>query len=232
MGSGIADRAASARRRRWRNVYERNLIMHTRNVFRLSGVCGLLGGLLWIVVVFLTRLLTPGPEGEGIITELGVLAVPLLVVGLVGLHFRQRRSTGWIGWSGFVLSLVGLVMVFVGLAGMRWLGYNDDSFWLSFEWGLWVVMPVGALLLGSATIRARVLPPWSAWPLLAGAVVALLAFFFFLLRPSADASAAYSTMLVIILALSGLGWITLGGALWARASTSSVPPISRAEPVR
>ncbi len=92
-------------------------------------------------------------------------------------------------------------------------------------------MPVGALLVGSTTIRARVLPPWSAWPLMASAVVALLAFFF-LLHPSADAGAGYSTVLMIIRALSGLGWITLGGALWARASTSSVPPSLGKEDLR
>jgi hypothetical protein len=88
------------------------------NLTQWSGRAGMLGGLLWAQFP-----LGELPEVESVLTPQGSLAyyglgylLPqlLLLMGLVGLHTLHRRSYGWLGTLGFYVSLVALLLAFVG----------------------------------------------------------------------------------------------------------------------
>ncbi len=69
----------------------------------------------------------------------------------------------------------------------------------------------GAVLLGFGLLRARVLPPWSVWPLIVGWVAFL---------PLANVSAVAGLVRSFLAAfMLGAGWATLGYALWSREGT-------------
>ena len=109
----------------------------------------------------------------------------LLVIGLVGLFIRQAGELRTLGLVGFIVGLVGTALA----AGGQWTyvfvlpylaekapGVADSSsgsvlagFVLSY-----LVMGVGWLLFGIATLRTRVFPRWTVILLIVGAIVTVL----------------------------------------------------------
>ncbi len=123
------------------------------NLLRLGGLAAMTGGLMWIV------------KGGGILLtgeQLPLVfeaALPLFAVGLLGLNARLDERGGPLGKVGVLIayaSLASAVIVlmvpfapFIALAGL-------GPF-------------LGLVLLGSATLQAKVFPPpWSALPLTMG----------------------------------------------------------------
>jgi hypothetical protein len=181
---------------------------------RLGGAAGAAAAVLFVLTTILTQVAPIGTGYESTTDYLHqvvlALAYAAVLVTMVGLHARQRRSQryGLLGRLGTALALVGygvvLVIVIVGLvAGAR--VFNDARLVAA------AVLLVGSGLLGVATLRARVAPWWCGALL----VVAL---------PVGDvANQALAGAEGLILALL---WGSLGAVLW-RPSSSSVEAASQ-----
>ena len=188
---------------------------------RWSGLAAMLGGVLWMVLVPLAGMTESRKVlglTEGAYSRMNTASMVLLIGGLVGLHARQQSRSGRLGLAGFVMSFVALTLMFVGNVIEWWI--SDLAFdtiegefkpgahagWGSFLLGL-VLLSVGLVLLGIATIRAKLLPRWSR--VLPLAIGLLLASGFLVAL-----SIGEWWFGVIILSL-GLGWVLLGYVLWS-----------------
>jgi hypothetical protein len=130
--------------------------------------------------------------------------------GLVGLHARQAGVYGRLGTVGFYLAFAGAALAFVGQAtsgifpnngALGWL-FSDPGF--GFLVGL-LLVSLGLVLLGVATLQARVLPRWCGVGL-----IALVVF---------SALGAFGGFVVV-----GLIWLALGYALRSELGTSIEQP--------
>ena len=130
--------------------------------------------------------------------------------GLVGLHARQVESYGRLGTVGFFLAFAGAALAFVGQATSGIFPHNGALGWLfsdpgfGFLVGL-LLVSLGLVLLGVATLQARVLPRWCGIGL-----VVLVVF---------SALGAYGGFVAF-----GLIWLALGYALWSQLGTSIEQP--------
>jgi hypothetical protein len=85
-------------------------------------------------------------------------------VGFLGLHAAQRRGYGWLGRAGLVAALLGLALVAAGSVGEFWVftaqPYGEangrDASWATYLLGH-LVLGVGSVLFGAASVRAKVL---------------------------------------------------------------------------
>jgi len=125
----------------------------------------MLAGMAFIVLVLipvasmvlrLTPYAYPGSPFNVLVSVLVIAAWLLLVVGLAGFHALQEQRCGPIGRAGFYIVIVGVSAHIVAQVGLT-LGSTALEF-LAFL-GLLVVM-VGLVLYGAATLQARVLPRW------------------------------------------------------------------------
>jgi hypothetical protein len=169
------------------------------------GAIGLmLGGAVWLVLGLSALLgyLQAIPGREDVV--LLIVALLLTAAGLVGLHALQGARYGFLGRAALCIALTALLARAVG-AGV-YLAGSSALAWISYPWGT-VVMLVGFVAYGAATLRARVLPLWYGLALAVSVPLSL-------------PLAAYGT------ALFGLIMGVLGYALWWRkdASTESKPP--------
>jgi hypothetical protein len=154
------------------------------------------------------------------------------VVGLLGmlvairdLHTLQKENHGYggLGKVGFVMSFGGAASLVVGLlllgvAVLLGLGsekvLNDEKLWVGFSAIVSVpsllALVVGLMLLGAASVRARLLPRWCsvlvimAFPGSAGLLLACL-----------TAPLLRSLSVGIGGMMLGLTWILIGFGLWA-----------------
>lgn len=166
------------------------------------------GGALWALTPMGVSLaearLPSGPDG---FWQLFASAPLLLIVGVVGLHWRGLTGpvtgSGWLRWASFLVALAGFAMVAAGNVGQFWLGV-DDAFILTapayraFRIGLFVAA-AGMLLIGVSALRNHTMPSWTVPPFLMSALGGFLAF-------ATDLGATGA----ILWALFGLGWVWLG----------------------
>lgn len=162
-------------------------------MIRLSGyasVCAPLLAILalagFVVVVGSSSVAEGAASASFYVPTVAALAsTALLAVGLVGLFLFQEEHLGRLGLAGFVLALVGTIFA----AGGQWtyvfvmpqfapavpelINEGSGSVLIGF-FGSYVVMAIGWLLFGLATLRARVLPRWAAMLLVAGAALTML----------------------------------------------------------
>lgn len=148
------------------------------NVVRLEALGAVLAGIAWLAsfVVGLGVLgaipEVPGLSSPNVIE--GIFGVALLgtLVGLVAVHTRQSRSYGTLGLLGFVAAFLGTALLLANVAFVRVAGRGL----LDLILGVGIVGAlVGFVLLGVATLRAKVLPDWCGValifaPLAAGAL--------------------------------------------------------------
>jgi hypothetical protein len=194
--------------------------MSSSNLIRWSGLAALVGGVLLAVFDVAEFVLIGGqPEsvaagtGALIIERVAVLVpVALVLLGLVGLYARQAEQAGALGLVAFLAAFIGTVMVF----GLQWSaafigpwlaevapelldrepgGLLAAGFMLSF-----VLLALGWLLFGLASLRARVLPGGAAVVLMVGAVL----LFVFLMLDVPGSTVVFGAALV---------W--MGYALWS-----------------
>lgn len=162
--------------------------MATNTAIRFQGLSALAAGILFMAI----QPIHPADTLASVTTtawtavHIATLAtLALFVTGILGIHRRQADRTGWLGRFGVVTLALGLVitaaMVFVEAFVSPVLAVTDPVFVESFlgmvdgsdgtaDLGtlplLWSVssllFPLGALTLGIATVRARVLPRWAA----------------------------------------------------------------------
>jgi hypothetical protein len=155
------------------------------------GFGAIVGGFIWLLV-WVAFLLThgPGPEDH---KELFLnltwmdyskfMVVPVFLFGwcLVALHRRQRQEAGWLGTVGLGVTLLGFVLLEVGLLADRWtipwgtyVDLESRAVWPELTMSLATIpIVVGSFLFAFAIAKARVWPRWLGMPL---AIAALTIF--------------------------------------------------------
>ena len=171
----------------------------------LAGIAWLALGLIPLVILGQVALYFGGvATAEDYLLEiLFSIATLGMLAGIVGLHAREAPNYGRLGTAGFFAAFVGVFFLLAStvatiLAGREIL---DWLFILGFVGSL-----VGFVLLGGATLRARVLPRWYGI-LLSVAVFGIPVYF---------ALGNYGGAI-----LYGLVWLGLGYGLWLERGTSA-----------
>ena len=143
-------------------------------LIRWCGLLAMLGGVLWALWGVVQQLAGWGQPGTTayeryeLVNRLLPFALLPVVVGFIGLHAAQRRSYGKLGTAGFTIVLVGLILIAAGNVGEFWV-FSDQSYvgagrnasWTLFLLGH-LVLVIGTLLFGIATVRAKVFPGGAA----------------------------------------------------------------------
>jgi hypothetical protein len=176
--------------------------MTSSNLIRWGGIAAMLGGVFWVVWSLLGRVSFEA-AGSPFADLMLLLATLLTLGGLVGLHVLQGGNYGRIGRAGFYAAAVGLLVQ--ALAALLLL-MGSDAWEVTLQW---LVAPVGSLIVlvglvlyGAATLQARVLARWCGVGLI---VVPPLAFYM------------HSKIFYGSLALFGVLWVALGYELWSRS---------------
>lgn len=200
--------------------------MSSSNLVRWSGLAAVVGAVLLIVLDLAEFILIGGqPESAVaansalvIVRATYMLAITLMSLGLVGLYAIQTEQAGTLGLIAFLVTIIGIVMV----AGAQWgaaflgpwlaevapaildtepTGLFVAGFILSF-----LLLALGWLLFGLASLRARVLPRGSSILMMVGAVL----FFAMLFLELPGSTVVFGV---------ALAW--MGYALWAGAGETA-----------
>ena len=175
--------------------------MSSWDLSRWCGIAAIVGGLLWAIQNVLVLAVEEIRWTEGVF----LVALLLVLAGVFGFHFLQQDRYGPIGRAGLwtifgatVLQEVGLLIFIFGDATL---------FWLVSPVG-YVVMIVGYVLFGAATLQAGVVPRWCGLALLLGEPVTYL-------------MGDYGGIVF------GLMWVALGYVLWSLRGVSVEQPAPR-----
>ena len=174
---------------------------------RFGALVALAAGLSWVVNDVAGRL-SPDPDDwdcnsswDYFTNALDPVAFFLTAAAVAALHARQRQRSGKLGKAGAVAAFLGCVATGVNNP----IEHCGDVEVLGLV--LWVpgtlLLFLGMLVLGVATIRARVLPVWAGAVVMVGVVALFMA---------ADAAG---------MVIFGLAWIAVGYALWLDEAPSS-----------
>ncbi len=184
---------------------------------RRSGLLAVLGGALWIVSWASNAFTADGTRAVMSLSERGwrtVLnpALFLFMAALAGLYARQSGRMGRAGRTGFFIGVIGLMTTIIGNVAEFWvLEPADHRGWHTFLTGI-VILGIGCVLFGIASLRAGLLPRFGIWVLTLWFPMSLLGL---LLRALGLpgwveflAGAGFSLFF-------GLSWILLGYAIWS-----------------
>lgn len=206
------------------------MVPYSSRLVRWGGLAAMLGGALWIVS-FTGHTFTHGStQSPRDATILGfesldfyrLLAIPplLFIWGLVSARATRVRSSRRLGQVGFVVALVGLVMLALGVILETWIIDPSKDFynplvqggWILFLFGLFPVLPAGMILfgIGSSGIERRLR--------ILAVVIGLLAPLQLLegegFLSASTGSLMWDLLYATLRGLLGLGWILLGYVLW------------------
>ena len=185
--------------------------MSSSDLMRWGALGAVLAGVAW-VVSGLISLVVPGQGTEEIGSSTYYLLETIFCIasvgmlgGLAGLHALQAASYGRLGAVGFYAAFIGTALMLISTAATILAGREvlDWVFVLGF------LGTLGLVLLGVATLRARVLPQWCG-VLLIVAVFGIPVYF---------ALGNYGGAI-----LYGLLWLALGYALWSQRGTAAEQP--------
>ena len=190
--------------------------MPTSNLIRWGGLAAVLAGVLFIVEAVAVPFIGDSHWG---FHALDFPAHAFLAVGLVGLYLWQRGQErfGWLGTVGFILIVIpsvvialgGLAIVFVDGVLKAPVGVLDAIHPLA------LLLIIGSVLFGMATMRVNVLPSQGALLIIIGA----LGFF-----GIAFAGVGPEWLISVAVAILGAGWAWLGYALWSESGESTQQP--------
>src|SRR6266704_3661060 len=210
--------------------------MSPSTLFRSSGVALLLGSLLGLAWTVMSALILPitNPDQYAslpfLLTSLVMLFASLAIIaGLVGMYARQAIQAGWLGFAGFVLIFFGMLVVGVGFGlisatviplltthAPNLLAGELPPVLNVFIIVAILMVVVGTIPLGVATMRAGILPRWAGLLVIAPLPA--------LVRNILAGVSAVTFFL-------GLAWI--GYALWSererRVEEVQVPDVATAE---
>lgn len=166
---------------------ERTLESRNSDTFAL-GFAAIAGGFIWLLV-WVAFLLTHGwgPENRKELflnltwmdySKFMVIPVFLFAWCLVALHRRQRQEVGWLGTVGLGVTLVGFVLLEVGLVADRWtipwgtyVDPESTAVWTGVVMSFATIPIVaGSFLFAFAIAKARVWPRLLWIPLAIGAL--------------------------------------------------------------
>lgn len=198
----------------------------SKRLWKWGGIAAMLGGALWALTPLRQDVFGGGRFPESPIFRpfnfvVEVITI-LLIVGLVALHARHKRTYGRLGTAGVVVIFGGYALGFVGgipavlfpsdgLRDVIMIGQNLG--FLSM-----LIAGVGAILLGIALWRARAVPRLGAQLLIIALPVGL---------PGVIALAAIGfedSAGLALTVLYGGAWIALGYQLWSKGSVSAQEP--------
>lgn len=202
--------------------------MSSTTLYRLSGLALLPGALLFLI----GQVLSAVPQADAslptqqtnalylTLTLLSFLGMALLVLGLPGIVARQAVRAGWLGWVGFLLvflsGLLYLSDTVIGFLVISWLSVNaphvmiqwfsDNAAYFVYEAVESLLLAAGGVLLGTATMRAKVLPRWAGLFLMVAVILDLVGF------ALPDMLSTIVTSVASVLLALAFGWF--GYALW------------------
>ena len=191
--------------------------MASSNLIRWGGLAALLAGALFIVEAVAVPFIG---DVHWAFHLLDFPAHAFLAVGLVGLYLGQREQErfGWLGTVGVILivtasvliALGGLAIVFIdGVLKAPEEALNDIVHPLE------LLVIIGAVLFGMATMQVNALPSGGALLIIVGALV-----FFGI----AFAGVGPEWLTSVAVAILGAGWAWLGYALWSEIGGSAQQP--------
>lgn len=211
--------------------------MSSSLLYRTSGLALLLGAVLGSIGNVLGSVLFPNndlSQSSSVVwfavMLLSFIGSLFLLLGLPAVCVRQAERAGWLGFIGFVLTIIGgfLFTSFspTALLILPWLAQEAPKLAASsgppslfvFFLVASLLFAVGGILLGVATMRARILPRWAGLLILVGAVLNLVSF-----PLSGVISAIVGTAAFIIFAV-GFGWI--GFSLMSTGNVEAAPSAS------
>jgi hypothetical protein len=190
--------------------------MGSSNLIRWGGPAAVLAGALFIVEALVVPFIGDSHWG---FHALDAPPHALLAVGLIGLYLWQTRQGrfGWLGTIGFILivtacvviALGGFAIVFVDGVLKAPVGVLDAIHPVE------LLLLIGSVLFGMATMRENVLPSRAALLIIIGA----LGFF-----GIAFAGVGPEWLISVAVAILGAGWAWLGYALWSESGESAQQP--------
>ena len=152
----------------------------------------MLGGALWSLKVLLDG---TGPPGGGLDDALFFLLPILFGAGLAGIYARYSGDMRGEGNAGFVQSFAGIVLLSAGLFADLTLGLENTTRIISFGF---IILTLGLVILGFATLKIEPLPRWNFLPLALG-----------LLTPLNIVIGEAPLVRLAISAAFGIGWMLL-----------------------
>ncbi len=192
-------------------IMERSQYMFSSRIIFWGGLASAFGGLTW----FLSLL-----AWESGYTELLLSAALLLTMGgVAALHTRQGKQAGVLGWSGFVVGILGTVLALTGLQGT--LGYS--------------LLGLGYILIGLRAWQTGDLPRWRLMPIALGILLIGFVFSTWLEQQISisgidpwDPMTVPAIAIVLLSFSIGILWMVLGGILAQNPGwrTSNRPPAS------
>jgi hypothetical protein len=189
--------------------------MSSSNWIRWGALGALLAGIAWLASGIFSLVTGQGaaelqsPHAElstfsyFLLEILWCIALAGMLVALVGFHARQAPNYGRLGTAGFFAAFIGLFFMLVSTVASLLAESGDVLDWL-FVLGF-VGTLVGFVLLGTASLRARVLARWCGIMFLV-AVLGIPVFF---------TLGSYGGAI-----LNGLVWLALGYGLWSERGSS------------
>jgi len=116
--------------------------MESRSVLRLAGIATIIGAAIDIVAPFVIypRLVAPWPHLVYVLIDL------LLVCGMLGIRSVSGRSTGPLALAGFIVALLGVMLVRTSSAGI----FGEASYMIASS-----VWSIGMVLWSVDLLRAR-----------------------------------------------------------------------------
>ena len=163
--------------------------MPSSSLIRLAGLAAVLSGAssvtgdLLSLVVDLESAESAATAPYVFVFLLYLLGTMLLLLGLVGLYASQSKAAGVLGLVGFLVAFLGTALV----SGALWFELfitpslaTEAPELAEAELGLvgfilsFLLVIIGWVLFGVATLRARIYPRWAAVLLIVGAVVSFV----------------------------------------------------------
>lgn len=179
----------------------------------------MLGGLGWVLKG--GTIMLAGPQW----LEWGLGGGLLFPLGLLGLHALLNGRGGRLGRIGGWLAYIAAALLLVSVAGAILTAVFTGEFTspaLPFMLTIvtsFLCMFASLVLLGIATLRAKVLPPrWRALPL-AGSILAVP--LMVLGGVLESLSERYAEIPIVVV---GLAWMVLGYLIWYSASVKATQP--------
>ena len=178
--------------------------MASSTLIRMGGLAAMVGGLMWVVkggAILLTGQQPP------VVFE---AALPLFAFGLLGLHARLDGRGGPLGKAGVLIAYAALASAAIVLMTPL------APFYAVAGFGPFL----GLVLLGSATLQARIFPsPWSALPLAMGLGGPLL------ILAGGGLALISERLLEIPIVLVGFAWVLLGYSVLAVKGATVQAPV-------
>jgi hypothetical protein len=182
-------------------------------VLKWSGILCVPGGVLWALSptgVYISNYAFHTPN---VFWKMFWPAPLLILLGLIGLQLRQSGRSGLLEKAGFLVAVLGLLMIIAGDIGLYWLGIDDIYIvtapaYNAFRIGL-LVLAVGSILFAVAAPRDGALPTWGLLPFVVGSLCGLVSF-----------ARDFGSFGAILWILFGLGWAWLGLSLVAQGFSS------------